>query len=223
MPSSPAGIRIAALAMVLASGPRAQVQPAVALEHGMASWYGGAFSGQRAASGELYDEEQLTAAHRTLPFGARVLVRRLDSGVSLVVRINDRGPYVASRVIDLSYAAARRLGMTDPGLVPVSLEVLDAPPGAALPLADSPPFFTVQAGTFRNPDNARRTRVLMEEKYGEARITTVHHDGELWRVLVGRAGSRADADALADAIRSGDRAFQSAFVVRIDPGAAAGD
>jgi len=82
------------------------------------------------ASGEIYDQDKLTAAHRTLPFGTRVRVRRLDRDRSVVVRINDRGPFVKSRIIDLSRAAAVTLGITDGGAVSVVLEVLETPPVA---------------------------------------------------------------------------------------------
>ena len=95
---------------------------------GIASWYGAPYHGQRSASGEIYDQEKLTAAHRTLPFGTRVRVRRLDRDGSIVVRINDRGPFVKSRIIDLSHAAAARLGMTGGGVAPVTLEVVGTPP-----------------------------------------------------------------------------------------------
>jgi len=97
-------------------------------ESGIASWYGAPYHGQRSASGEIYDQEKLTAAHRTLPFGTRVRVRRLDKDESVVVRINDRGPFVKSRIIDLSHAAAVRLGMTDGGVAQVTLEVVGTPP-----------------------------------------------------------------------------------------------
>ena len=106
------------------------VQPAS--ETGIASWYGAPYHGQRSASGEIYDQEQLTAAHRTLPFGTKVRVHRLDSEVSVVVRINDRGPFVKSRVIDLSHAAAVQLGIT--GVAPVILEVVETPPLNPRPL-----------------------------------------------------------------------------------------
>ena len=97
-------------------------------ESGFASWYGAPYHGQRSASGEIYDQEKLTAAHRTLPFGTRVRVHRLDGGGSVVVRINDRGPFAKSRVIDLSHAAAVQLGMTGGGVVPVVLDVVWTPP-----------------------------------------------------------------------------------------------
>lgn len=103
-------------------------------ESGMASWYGAPYHGQRSASGEIYDQEKLTAAHRTLPFGTRVRVRRPDRGGSVVVRINDRGPFVKSRVIDLSHAAAVQLGITDGGVALVILEVVEAPPLNPRPL-----------------------------------------------------------------------------------------
>ena len=96
-------------------------------ESGIASWYGVPYHGQRSASGEIYDQEKLTAAHRTLPFGTKVRVRRLDTDESIVVRINDRGPFVKSRIIDLSRAAAARLGMMGSGVAPVTLEVVETP------------------------------------------------------------------------------------------------
>lgn len=99
-------------------------------ENGIASWYGAPYHGQRSASGEIYDQEKLTAAHRDLPFGTRVMVRRLDGRSSVVVRINDRGPFVKSRIIDLSHAAAVQLGMMHGGVVPVTLEVVERPPVA---------------------------------------------------------------------------------------------
>ena len=97
-------------------------------ESGIASWYGAPYHGQRSASGEIYDQEKLTAAHRTLPFGTRVRVHRAGRDESVVVRINDRGPFVKSRIIDLSHAAAVRLGMTDGGVAPVIVKVVASPP-----------------------------------------------------------------------------------------------
>ncbi len=99
-------------------------------ERGLASWYAEPYHGRKAASGEIYDKHEMTAAHPTLPFNTLVRVRRVDSGDSVVVRINDRGPFVASRIIDLSYAAAVALGMADEGVAPVALEIV----GHAAPL-----------------------------------------------------------------------------------------
>jgi rare lipoprotein A len=93
------------------------------LEEGTASWYGERFQGLRTASGEIFDMNQLTAAHRELPFGARVKVINVRTGASVSVVINDRGPCINGRDIDLSKAAARALGMVEEGLAPVMIEV----------------------------------------------------------------------------------------------------
>lgn len=92
---------------------------------GMASWYGPGLDGNMSASGEVFNQNALTAAHRTLPFGTRVQVTNLDNGRSVIVRINDRGPFSEGRVIDLSAAAARMIGVMQSGVAPVRLEVLD--------------------------------------------------------------------------------------------------
>jgi rare lipoprotein A len=89
---------------------------------GLASWYGPGFHGKRTASGERFDQNDLTAAHRQLPLGSEVKVTNLENGRSITVAINDRGPYVGGRVIDLSKAAARRLGIVEDGLAEVRLE-----------------------------------------------------------------------------------------------------
>ncbi|MFM8550731.1 MAG: septal ring lytic transglycosylase RlpA family protein [Nitrospiraceae bacterium] len=93
-------------------------------ERGIASWYGEDFHGWVTASGEIFDMESLSGAHRTLPLGTVVRVTNVENGKQVRVRINDRGPYVSGRILDLSYAAARKLGMAEGGLSAVSLEVV---------------------------------------------------------------------------------------------------
>jgi rare lipoprotein A len=100
-------------------------------EVGIASWYGPGFAGRRTANGEVFDPSLLTAAHRTLPFGTRLMVTNLDTGASVEVRINDRGPFKADRVIDLSRGAAERIGLVRSGVAPVRLELVNAHAGAA--------------------------------------------------------------------------------------------
>lgn len=132
----PRGVLAAiAITVALLSGcstvrpPRAEVPDAIPsakpedgeIGRGMASWYGPGFHGRRTASGERFDEGGLTAAHRTLPFGSRVLVRNLRNGREVVVRINDRGPWKRDRIIDLSRAAAAALGMLQAGEASVVL------------------------------------------------------------------------------------------------------
>ena len=94
---------------------------------GIASWYGPGFHGNKTANGEVFDMNARTAAHRTLPFGTLVRVTRLDTGASTVVRINDRGPHVAGRVIDLSNAAARQLDMVADGVARVRIDIIHLP------------------------------------------------------------------------------------------------
>lgn len=106
--------------------PLVSMQPSDApgvqlIDQGLASWYGARFHGKRTASGEAFDMQELTAAHKTLPFGTRVRVRNLDNGQEVVVRVNDRGPFSPKRVIDLSHAAASALGMVSSGVVKVQV------------------------------------------------------------------------------------------------------
>jgi len=96
-------------------------------QKGIASWYGKEWHGKRVASGEVYDMRSMTAAHKTLPFGAIVKVKDLDSGREVVVRINNRGPFIKGRVIDLSYGAAQKLGILEKGITPCEITVLKRP------------------------------------------------------------------------------------------------
>ena len=101
-------------------------QPALEVITGRASWYGEAHHGLLTASGERYDMHSLTAAHRSLPFGTRLRVKNLTNGEVVEVRVNDRGPVVPGRILDLSYAAARKLGAVGAGVIPVRITVLRA-------------------------------------------------------------------------------------------------
>ena len=106
--------------------PAAPAAPIVQGEEGIASWYGHPYHGRRAASGEIYNMYDMTAAHRTLPFGTQVKVHDLENSRDVTVRINDRGPFVDGRIIDLSYASAQAMGMN--GIARVRLEILDTAP-----------------------------------------------------------------------------------------------
>ncbi|HUI77027.1 MAG TPA: septal ring lytic transglycosylase RlpA family protein [Bryobacteraceae bacterium] len=176
-------------------------------EEGLASWYGEPYHGRVAASGEVYDMDELTAAHRTLPFGTVVRVHRVDNGASVVVRINDRGPIPEDRIIDLSRAAARSIGMIQPGIVPVVLHVVKGAP------AGSRTIWAVQVGAFRVRQNAERTLETMV-KYGTSRMV-FRMETQLWSVLVGEAETRAEAESIADRVRENPR-LGAAFVVRVE-------
>ena len=115
--------------------PAKPAPPRASVQTGKASWYGDAHHGKKTASGEAYDMAELTAAHRSLPLGTRVRVVNLENGRSVVVRVNDRGPFARGRIIDLSRAAARELGHLDTGVFTVRIEVLEdggdeSPPAA---------------------------------------------------------------------------------------------
>lgn len=98
--------------------------PAKSVETGLASYYGAEFHGKKTASGEIFDQEKLTCAHRKLPFGTMVKVTNLSNRKTIVVRVNDRGPWISGRVIDVSYAAARKLDMIAEGVIKVRIEVV---------------------------------------------------------------------------------------------------
>lgn len=102
-------------------------RPVLSRITGLASWYGPGFHGRRSANGEIYNQNAFTAAHRSLPFGTQVRVTNVNNGLSVIVRINDRGPFIRGRIIDLSAAAARTLGIVQTGVAPVSLEILGKP------------------------------------------------------------------------------------------------
>lgn len=111
---------------------------------GLASWYGPGFHGNLTANGEIFDQDAMTAAHRTLPLPSRARITRMDTGQSIMVRINDRGPYIDGRVLDLSRAAAEALGFVEDGLIEVRIEALgpaDEEDRAAMPV-----FFDPQTG-----------------------------------------------------------------------------
>jgi rare lipoprotein A (peptidoglycan hydrolase) len=143
------------------SGKAVPTPPAagVSVEEGLASWYGEPYHGRATASGTRYDMYGMTAAHRTLPFGTRVHVRNLDNGREADVTINDRGPFVAGRVLDLSRGAAEALGAIGPGVVPVRLEVRQL--GDGMP---DEPCWEVQVGAFAREENATRARTALEGK-----------------------------------------------------------
>jgi len=157
-----------------------------AAQEGVASWYGPGFHGNRTSSGEIYDQFDLTAAHRTLPLGTRVAVTHLSTGRTVEVRINDRGPFVDDRIIDLSYAAARQLGLVGPGTGRVRLEVLDSTD--AVPLAVR---YAVQVGAFADAGNAERLRRQLEPRFEEVHVSTLESgSGRYYRVRLGRFDQR---------------------------------
>src|SRR5665213_242318 len=205
-------------------------------ETGLASWYGVPYDGRPTASGEIFDMQKLTAAHRALPFQTWVEITNLSNGKQVDVRITDRGPFVRGRIIDLSMAAAGQIDMLRAGIARVRLKVIDPPVTAApvdapvaavnAPAVTPPPVnalepaqpagkYAVQAGAFSDPSRAEALREALP--YADARVVEPHGerqgDPPLWRVLVGHALTVQAATALATEVQ---KAAGAAIVVRED-------
>jgi rare lipoprotein A len=196
-------------------------------ERGVASWYGRKFHGQRTSNGETYDMYAMTAAHPTLPLPSYVRVTNVASGKSVVVRVNDRGPFLHGRIIDLSYAAAHRIGVASkgsgeveveaiiPGASPVLAAQAPLPPVAAAALHPAEPVvavpagrgasggFAVQLGSFQNFNNAQTFLAHVQGQLASAQVEPkVREVNGLYRVFVGPYPDRDEARRVADRISS---------------------
>ena len=171
-------------------------------EFGLASWYGYPFHGRTTASGEIYDMELISAAHRTLPLDSWVRVTNLVNHKSIEVRITDRGPFIDGRVIDLSKAAARAIDILDCGIAQVRIDPVTEPIEERVPLrlARAVGRFAVQVGAFRLQANAEKLRARLERTRQFVRIVERPGDPTIWRVLVGSETTRANAEELAEAL-----------------------
>ncbi len=181
------------------------------VERGIASWYGTKFHGRNTASGERYSMYAMTAAHRTLPLPSYVRVTNLENQRSVVVRVNDRGPFHQNRVIDLSYAAASKLGMLGKGTALVEVRAIDpAHPASPTVRPDRQvaakgrhsPRIYIQVGAFGNRDNARRLAERLERSLRRpVRIErTTRPGGSLHRVHIGPLASVEIADHVSAAL-----------------------
>ncbi len=187
---------------------------------GYASWYGPGFHGRSTANGERYDMHAMTAAHRILPMNTYVRVRNLENGREVVVRINDRGPFVKNRVIDLSYTAAKRLSIVGPGTARVEITALgesritgDRSSGLrSIPNLTTGDFY-VQVGAFTHPVNAYALRDKLSMRYSRVKVRKYETDrGTFYRVQVFAAHDYETARRVrANFERNG---FPQAFVVR---------
>ena len=184
---------------------------------GTASWYGPDFHGKKTSSGEIYNMHDLTAAHKTLPMNTMLKVTNLKNGKSVVVRVNDRGPFVGNRVIDLSYEAAKRLGMIGTGTAPVEIEVLgfdnqiaslQGVPKKKVVLGN----FAVQIGAFRRYAGAQITRdknALVDGRYKAIIKEGTLNGAPIYRVWL--VGFKSQKEAV-DFINKGK--YPGAFIVR---------
>jgi len=180
-------------------------------ERGIASWYGTKFHGHRTSSGEPYDIYKMTAAHKTLPLPTYAKVTNLRNGRSVVVRINDRGPFHANRIIDLSYAAAARLGILKSGTGLVEVEAIDPsrpaprqPAPTRQAAAHDPATLFLQVGAFSNRDNAERLEQRLQASgLDDVRITeAANSNGPLYRVRIGPLATVDEADRISNSLVS---------------------
>lgn len=180
--------------MILISGCRARQNyfPEGNVQTGIASWYGPEFHGKSTSSKEIYDMHDLTAAHSTLPLGTYVMVTNLTNGRSVAVRINDRGPFVKDRVIDLSYAAAKALDMIGPGTAQVRIEVLKniSPPASSQK-------FSVQVGSFVLKENALALKKELEKNFADVYIAVFETTQQIYYRVRIKAKTKRAAEKIA--------------------------
>lgn len=166
---------------------------------GIASWYGPGFQGRLTSNHEVYDMNEMTAAHKTLPFGTRVLVTNLTNGKAARIRINDRGPFVGDRLIDLSYAAARTIDIILPGTAPVRLDIFkdhSPPPNSVR--------YAVQVGSFVREENARELEARLQRSFARVSVSRTEISGTMFYRVRVKASCRADVDRIAaDLARDG--------------------
>ena len=192
------------------------------VQSGVASWYGNPFHGRKTSNGETYDMHGMTAAHKTLPMNTQLLVKNLENGREAVVRVNDRGPFVKERIIDLSYEAAQRLGVAEKGTAQVEIvamgEAASFRQGSStverfLPHQDfRRGEFFVQIGSFTNRDNAERLKDRMLGWGRKTVIQTYQSDGPLFYRVQVRAGTELDQAKRTEEALS-DAGFPGAFTV----------
>ncbi len=163
---------------------------------GIASWYGIEEHNNRAASGERFSKYAYTAAHKTLPMGTVVRVTNLENGRDVIVKINDRGPFVAGRIIDLSHAAAKSVDMITQGTVKVKVEVISTPSSRDSSYFDA--LYTVQVASFSDNSNARKVKMKLDREYDDVRVEQIKVGGDIfYRVRVGRYSTKNDAQETA--------------------------
>lgn len=161
-------------------------------EDGVASWYGPKFHGRKTSSGERFNMYAMTAAHRTLPLGSIVRVTHIGNGKKVVVKINDRGPFVEGRIIDLSYGAARKIGMAKEGIARVSVEAFAGQPG--IPSIGSSSSFFLQVGSFKVRENAEELEAKLRDGLSGVPVSSSRdRTGSYFRVRVGPFASEEDA------------------------------
>ena len=192
------------------------------VQQGLASWYGRKFHGRKTSNGEIYNMYAMTAAHKTLPLGTSVRVHNLAKDRQLVVRVNDRGPFIQGRIIDLSYTAADKLGVVGPGTAPVKIEALgfqgqDSAGRTVYRMvaSDQVESYAVQVASFSSDANAQRLAAELRSRFGSANVyRSLINGSNYFRVRVGKYSSLDAAESAKLAIE--DNGFSNCFVVAME-------
>jgi rare lipoprotein A len=177
-------------------------------EIGVASWYTAPYKGRKAANGQVFDDDALTAAHRTLPMGSLIVVTNLQTGQSSAMRISDRGPFVADRMIDLTIASAKAVGVYHAGLAQVRLDVYQTPK----PISTGGRW-CVQIGAFHNESDALQLKAQLIELYPDANVIEFPGDNSFWVRIRPQGDDRAAAAYIARQVQPVEGA---AYLTRLD-------
>ena len=175
-------------------------------EKGLASHYGKEFQGKKTASGERFSPNDMTAAHRKLPLGTKVLVENMETGEKIEVKITDRGPYAdpKRRIIDLSKAAANSIGLVEQGVGPVRVTVTEKPAEAQKTIPNEETFFEVQVGAFEDGEAAQQVLSQLQPWFQEVYIAPRDGPaGEYYRVRIGPFRTKPEAQQIASALKRG--------------------
>ena len=184
----------------------------VSSEVGLASWYGPPYTNRKAADGSIYDQNAMTAAHRTLPMGSIVRVTNLTNNQSVLVRITDRGPFIDGRIIDLSLAAAKAVDIYRPGTAKVRVEAYTPPERAGV---DPAGRWCVQIGAFPDQTEAIRLKNDLMHRYGTAKVIEFAGPTGHWVRINPKNGDRMTAGQIADSIHVPDPGAQP-YIVRLN-------
>jgi rare lipoprotein A len=176
-------------------------------EEGLATWYTAA-RGRHSANGDLFDDNKMTAAHRTLPMGSLVVVTNLKTGQSAILRITDRGPFVSGRILDLSKAAAKATGVYREGLSNVRLDVYQVPK----PI-HSGGKWCVQIGAFKSEEAADKLKAQLQKKYPDAKVIDFPGEASYWVRIRPAEGNREQAESIAKHLKPAEG---EAFLTRLD-------
>ena len=174
--------------------PRFEKRETLVVQYGVASWYGPDFHGKPTSSGEIYDMYQLTCAHNSFPLGTMVMVTNLENGRSVELRVNDRGPFVKERIIDVSYTAAKILALWEKGTALVRVEGLGA-------LVEQHQPFTLQVGSFSDEENAQRLAAQLRKTFDNVYVATVETSTQKYhRVRIGQFDTKEKALIMAEKV-----------------------